>query len=277
MRDLIKALGAVGGFYVMVVIGVVILVVSMPSAWTEGTAQMLSSSGAVVVAGLVAYGILIATGRTSWATVGWPGIGAAARGFAVALAVGMGMAVAALALALILGDASIHVTTGTMGAYAGAAAELGGVLLVAALAEELLFRGYPLARLSSAMGKTVASIVLAVAFAMAHLANPSVSTLALVNIGLASLVLSAAFFTPGALAAAWGLHWGWNMGLSVVDAPVSGVTFDLPALDFSVGGPRWFTGGQFGPEGGLVASVVMMSALVLLTRRHRTVKEKISQ
>ncbi len=260
----------------MVAIGVVILVVLMPSTWTEGTALMLSSSGAIVVAGLVVYGILIGTGRTSWATVGWPGIGTAAKGFAVALAVGMGMAVAALALALVLGDASIHVATGTIGAYVGTAAELAGVLLVAALAEELLFRGYPLARLSSVMGKAVASIVLAVAFAMAHLANPSVSTLALVNIGLASLVLSAAFFTPGALTAAWGLHWGWNMGLSLVEAPVSGVTFDLPALDFSVGGPRWFTGGQFGPEGGLVSSIVLMSTLVLLTRRYRTMKERIS-
>ncbi|MEE8572380.1 MAG: CPBP family intramembrane glutamic endopeptidase, partial [Gemmatimonadota bacterium] len=130
-----------------------------------------------------------------------------------------------------------------------------------------LFRGYPLARLAVPLGKVGASVALAVVFAGAHLTNPEVSTLGLVNIGLASLVLSAAFFTPGGLPLAWGVHLGWNGGLALgADAPVSGLTFDIPALEFVTERSAWVTGGSFGPEGGIAASVAMAVALIWLSQ-----------
>ena len=116
--------------------------------------------------------------------------------------------------------------------------------------------------------------MLAIVFALAHLFNPNVSTLGLVNIGLASLVLSAAFFTPGGLPAAWGVHWGWNAGLGLLaDAPVSGLEFDLPVVDFTPGEPVWLAGGSFGPEGGLVATLVMMVVLAWLAHRNAQTME----
>ncbi|NIN55324.1 MAG: hypothetical protein GTN84_19150, partial [Hydrogenophaga sp.] len=57
----------------------------------------------------------------------------------------------------------------------------------------------PLARLAASVGKVGASVSLALLFAIAHALTPEVTVLGLVNIGLAALVLSAAFFTPGGL------------------------------------------------------------------------------
>jgi hypothetical protein len=110
--------------------------------------------------------------------------------------------------------------------------------------------------------------VLSVGFAALHLANPSVVALGIVNVGLASLVLSAAFLTPGGLPLAWGLHVGWNAGMGLaVDAPVSGIRLELPAVEFVAGEPRWFTGGAFGPEGGIAATIVLGVTLIWFARR----------
>jgi membrane protease YdiL (CAAX protease family) len=165
------------------------------------------------------------------------------------------------------------VATGeSFAAWAGAALPLGAGLVVAALAEELLFRGFPLARLAEPLTRVGASVLLAIVFAAAHLANPDVSTLGLVNLILASLMLSAAFFAPGGLPLAWGVHWGWNGGLALgADAPVSGLTFDLPALEFDTGRVPVVTGGAFGPEGGFAATATLAIALIWFGRRAAAV------
>lgn len=207
-------------------------------------------------------------GWARWRTLGWRGPRAAARGVGGGLALGVTMAAGAVLLAVSVGGASVRLTDEPVTAYVGASAAIVVLLAVPALGEELVFRGYPLARLARATGKVAASLALATVFALAHLVNPEVSAFGIVNIGLAGLVMSAAFFTPGGLPAAWGVHLGWNAGLIVVaDAPVSGIGFDVPLLEFAPGGPNWITGGAFGPEGGLSATVVMVAALVWLARR----------
>jgi hypothetical protein len=59
----------------------------------------------------------------------------------------------------------------------------------------------------------------------------------------------------------------------VVDAPVSGVDFEMPMVEFSTGGPGWFTGGNFGPEGGLVSTIAMIAVLVWLLRNKNNFRE----
>jgi len=184
------------------------------------------------------------------------------------------MVFGAIVYAVIAGGARVSISDEPLSAYFVSALGVGFVLMVAALTEELLFRGYPIARLALVVGKVRASITLAAVFLLAHTLNPEATVFGLVNIGLAALVLSAAFFGPGGLAAAWGLHVGWNGGLGiVVDAPVSGVNFEMPMVEFSAGGPGWLTGGSFGPEGGLVSTIAMIAALVWLLRNSENFRE----
>ena len=82
----------------------------------------------------------------------------------------------------------------TAGRAVGALLELSAFLAVAAFAEELLLRGYPLQVIAEALGGPAAVVLTAVVFAGLHALNPHVSPLALVNIALAGILLGAALW-----------------------------------------------------------------------------------
>ena len=218
-----------------------------------------------LAAAAVLYWVLARFLHRPPATWGWPD--RAARRFVEGAAWGVTLSVVTLLLCM-TGGARV---TGEVGAGLGYLAVglpvLAG-LIVAALLEELLFRGFPLARLAEATGRVGAAVTLALAFALLHAWNPELSLLGVVNIGVASLLLSAVFFAGGGLAGAWGLHTGWNAGLALgADAPVSGLAFRLPAIAYDPGPREWLTGGGFGPEGGLAATAVLGAVTVWWGRR----------
>jgi membrane protease YdiL (CAAX protease family) len=271
-RVVVSAVGAVLAYYGLIAVIAIGIGAVQPNAWNDGRLGVAAATLPVLVAALLVNGAFVARGWSSMRQVRWPSARPAAAALVGGFGIGLAMAALALALAVVGGGARLLLTGEPVGAYVGAAAALALGLAVAALAEELLFRGFPLARLAEPLGRVGASVLLAFAFAAVHLANPDVSTLGLANIVLASLVLSAAFFTPGGLPLAWGVHWGWNGGLALgADAPVSGLTFDVPALEFYTGRTPWLTGGAFGPEGGLAASGAMALALIWLGRRAAAV------
>jgi uncharacterized protein len=197
-----------------------------------------------------------------------------APGFALGGMAGALAAGAALAIAVLLGAAEWTRDQGTPLDYLQTAATTILVLAPAALSEEVLFRGVPLLLLASALGRGTAVVLVAVVFALAHLDNPNVTPLAIGNIALAGVFLGLAFYAPGGIWTAWGAHLGWNAMLAALDAPVSGVPFRIPFLDYEAGDPAWLTGGQFGPEGGL-SSTLALTIAVLVARRWAGGKDTI--
>ena len=245
-----------------------------PRDWFDGIGGLLIQGTALVVAGFAINTVLVRQGWSMWTTLGWFPTGIP-QDFGFGLAAGAIMGVAALGIVFAVGGADLYLTGESFGRYVGRALPVGMVLAVAALGEELVFRGYPLALLAKALGRVGASLALALVFAGAHLWNSDVSAFGLVNLALASLVLSAVFFGPGGLPAAWGLHLGWNGTMGVIfDAPVSGVQFGLPGVDFAPGNPVWIGGGRFGPEGGFATTVVMVVALIWFARTARDRRER---
>jgi uncharacterized protein len=132
--------------------------------------------------------------------------------------------------------------------------------------EEVAFRGVALAGITRAAGPGAGILTTAVLFGLAHRLNPAVTPLALGNITLAGVFLALTFRTPGGLWAATGAHLGWNLALAALGAPVSGLPFAIPWIDFRPGGPGWLTGGGFGPEGGVVATAALAVACVVAVR-----------
>jgi uncharacterized protein len=189
-----------------------------------------------------------------------------ARGFALGGIAGALAAGTALLLAVLLGAAEWTRDQGTPLDYLQAAVTTTLALAPAALSEEVLFRGVPLLLLASALGRGTAIVLIAVAFALAHLDNPNVTPLAIGNIALAGVFLGLAFYAPGGIWTAWGAHLGWNAMLAALDAPMSGLPFRIPFLDYNAGDPAWLTGGSFGPEGGL-SSTFALTIAVLVARR----------
>lgn len=261
------------GYYGAVVAVALPVMALLPDRWFAGPGAIAAGSLPLVAAALLANWVWVRRGWTSWRTLGWD-VGRGPRSWGVGTLVGMGLALVALALVL-LGDARVQTTGEAAAAYVARGLAVAALLLPAALSEELLFRGYPLSRLSRAAGRVTASIALALVFALTHLVNPARSAFGLVNIGLASLMLSAAFFTRGGLWVAWGTHFGWNTGLALLaDAPVSGIRFEVPALEYLAGTRDWVTGGAFGPEGGLAATVAMGAGLGLFVTIIRRDEER---
>jgi membrane protease YdiL (CAAX protease family) len=187
-------------------------------------------------------------------------------GFGLGTVAGAGAAAAGLAIAALVGGADWSRDSGTAADYAGTVATTLLILAPAALAEEVLFRGVPLLALAGAFGRGTAVVLIAAVFALVHITNPNVTGLALGNIALAGIFLGLAFYAPGGIWTAWGAHLGWNGMLAALDAPVSGVPFRIPFIDYDPGSPAWLTGGAFGPEGGL-ASTLALTIAVLVARR----------
>jgi len=188
------------------------------------------------------------------------------RGFGRGLLAGALTAGVALGISVVGGDAEWVRDSGTVGDYLRQTGLTLGVLAPAAISEELLFRGVPIVLLASALGRGGAVVVIAVGFALAHLGNPNVTPLGLGNIAMAGVFLGLAFYAPGGIWTACGAHLGWNSMLACLDTPVSGVPFRIPLLDYNAGEPAWLTGGSFGPEGGLAATVALTAAILVTAR-----------
>src|SRR5688572_26954074 len=191
-----------------------------------------------------------------------------ARLLAVGLAFGAAMVSLAVLMIAIGGTASFQWRMD--GATLQAAAVQMAVFPIAALHEELMFRGYPFQRLTESIGAWPAVIILSLLFAVPHLYNPNSTIFAAFNTAAVGSLLGAAYLLTRSLWLPWGIHWGWNFVLAVgYGLSVSGFDTDGP-VDGSVMGPVWLTGGAYGIEGGAsgsIAIVVGFGVLLWLVRR----------
>jgi len=199
----------------------------------------------------------------SWTDLGWRTGGGVARALVRGSAVGALAAALALALTVVPGGARVLVVH-HWSAYLGAAAPLALGLLGAALFEELVFRGFPLRRLANALGAWPATLLLAVGFGAAHLPNDNATPFGILNVALAGVWFSIAFFSPSGIALGWGLHFGWNFALALLGAPVSGMRLGPPQAVYHPGPHAWFDGGAFGPEGGLVGTIAIATGVAAI-------------
>lgn len=184
----------------------------------------------------------------------------------------IGAAILAVAAALIVVPGGLVFTgdSGTMGEYAAFLLLTLVYFGIAAAFEEALFRGYPFQVLVEWIGVWPAVLIGSILFAIVHGQNPNVTPLAILNIFLAGVMLSIAYLRTLSLWFATGVHLGWNwMMASVLALPVSGLEFDTPLYDaVPVGAPLW-NGGDFGPEGGIASTVILLLAIVGLLRWKR--------
>lgn len=147
------------------------------------------------------------------------------------------------------------------------------IFIIAAFAEEALFRGYPVQTLTRAQLAWLAILINFVFFAAAHMNNPNWVPLAAFNTGLAGIWLTVAYLRSRSLWFPLGVHWAWNWSLgSLFGLPVSGLNFSShPLLRGSDLGPAWLTGGSYGIEGG-VACTLALTISTLFIWRTRLIK-----
>jgi hypothetical protein len=143
------------------------------------------------------------------------------------------------------------------------------LFIVAAVAEEALFRGYPLQTLTRAQLAWLGVLLTSVPFAAVHLANPNVvEGFTFLNTALAGVWLAFAYLKTRSLWFPLGVHWAWNWTMnSVVGVPVSGLKISSHPVLTSVDlGPAWLTGGNYGFEGGAACMIALLLSLFFIWR-----------
>ncbi|MGD0922231.1 MAG: CPBP family intramembrane glutamic endopeptidase [Terriglobia bacterium] len=186
--------------------------------------------------------------------------------FGMGLGIGTLMILSVGALEQFLGMAHFAVNSASPGQFAGWGVGLLVFLFVAATDEELIYRGYPFQRLVDALGPGGAVVLFAGAFGLVHLRNPDHTWLSTLNTMLVGVPLAVAYLRTRALWLPVGIHLAWNYvqgcGLGL---PVSGIRMPFSFFRAEGNGSELLTGGPYGPEGGLLATGVIVAATVYLS------------
>jgi membrane protease YdiL (CAAX protease family) len=155
------------------------------------------------------------------------------------------------------------------------------VFLCVGIYEEMLSRGYQLRNLAEGLNfkplspKTallLAYLISSSIFGALHAMNPNASLISTLMLILAGLFLGLGYVLTGELAISIGLHITWNFFQgNVFGFPVSGSQTPATFIAIQQGGPALWTGGEFGPEAGLIgiAAIFLGSLLTILWVKWR--------
>ena len=144
------------------------------------------------------------------------------------------------------------------------------VLLLASLAEEIVFRGYALQRLMEAVGPGWAVFLIIMFAAVLQLTDPFAPRTSAWVALLLGWLLSLGYLRTRALWLPWGLRFGWYASTSLIfGLPIGGVSRYTPVVQSTTHGPDWLTGADYGPEASVFTVLVLMVALLVLLRVTR--------
>lgn len=131
------------------------------------------------------------------------------------------------------------------------------LFIIVGFAEELVFRGYFMTALGQMDRKWLTVLISALIFGLVHGSNPNVSLLGVTNVFIVGILFAVMFIKTGSLWMPIGFHVTWNYFQgNVFGFPVSGTE---PHGIYNIGemGSALWTGGAFGPEGGLLATLLL--------------------
>ena len=140
------------------------------------------------------------------------------------------------------------------------------LLILAALFEELTFRGYPFQTLLRGWGPLAPILFFSIFFGISHLGNPAATFFSTTNTVLAGIWFSIAYLKTRSLWFTTSMHftWNWMMG-AFFGLPVSGYRIPhQPIFASTSENPIWLTGGTYGSEGGAAATIVIVLATICI-------------
>ena len=150
------------------------------------------------------------------------------------------------------------------------AAAWAGAFLLAAIAEEFLFRGYAQFTLSTGIGFWPAAAALSALFGLSHLSNKGENVFGALSVVCFGLLLCLFLRRTGTLWCAVGFHLGYDWSQTFFyGVPNSGFTPSHNLFQVTLNGPQWLTGGTVGPEASVTCPLVLAVVAILFSRAHR--------
>jgi len=131
--------------------------------------------------------------------------------------------------------------------------------------EEVIMRGWVLPVIGARYKPWLGLLISSLLFAIIHGLNPNLSAIAMLNLALFGVFAGLYAMREGSMWGISALHTVWNwvqgnfFGLQVSGMNASGGTI----INLMETGADWLTGGEFGPEGGLAVTVVLVISIVI--------------
>jgi membrane protease YdiL (CAAX protease family) len=132
------------------------------------------------------------------------------------------------------------------------------VFILTGIFEEFAVRGYPQFTLTRSVGFWPAAVITSLILAVAHVGNSGEAMLGLIGVFAVGLLACLMLRRTGDLWFPIGFHFSWDYAESFIfGVPDSGNVAAGHLLSTQMHGSRWLTGGSVGPEGSLLAFVVL--------------------
>jgi hypothetical protein len=146
---------------------------------------------------------------------------------------------------------------------------------LAALAEEVAFRGYGFQRFEQSVGSLGASLGFAAFYAIIQALLPGSNHTSIAVSVVLNLVLSLAYLRTRALWVSWGINFGWKASRALLfGLAISGDNGHSPVIQGNPMGSFWLTGGGYGLDGSWVAFAFLLIALPVVYRLTRELDYK---
>ncbi len=145
------------------------------------------------------------------------------------------------------------------------------LMILVGVSEEFFSRGLQFKNLAEglkplgiAASVLFAMVISAAFFGVLHLGNPNATWFSTVSITGAGIMLATARLLSGRLALPIGIHTTWNYFQGpIFGFSVSGQDTPNSLMQVTSSGPVWLTGGEFGPEAGLLGAGALLVGIAL--------------
>lgn len=134
--------------------------------------------------------------------------------------------------------------------------------------EEVATRGWLLTRIATRTNLPLAIAISSSLFGILHMGNAGVTFLSVLNIILDGMLAALLFIYTDSIWLVVAQHGTWNyVQGNLLGFQVSGTGADASIFSFTMGsGPDWLTGGEFGAEGSIITTLVLLVSLVIVYR-----------
>jgi membrane protease YdiL (CAAX protease family) len=230
---------------------------------------MLVQEGVGAIAAMAAAAIMAALERREFGVYGLPGAGVFGEPFWKGVVWGIAMIAGMIFLIRAFGGFSF----GTMALQGGAVwryALLWALVFVCVgFFEEFLFRGYTQFTLASGVEFWPAATMLSASFGALHLGNGGEDRIGAVSVFVMGMLFCLTLRRTGNLWFAVGMHASFDWGETFLfSVPNSGIVAPGHLLNSSFHGPAWLTGGTVGPEGSVMAFLVIALTALIFSRAY---------